>query len=92
MKSLLLILAIASCCVLMGMTECGPCPDAQYYVLVSGEYTRTEILEHSQPSGEYPPLPHLSATGLRMTVDVARSTVVIEYQKDGHAVIETWRW
>jgi hypothetical protein len=76
----------------MGMTECGPCPDAEHYLLVSGIYSQSELIEHAPPNGEFPPLPHLDATDMRMTVDVARKTVVIEYQKEGKAVVETWRW
>lgn len=76
----------------MGMSECGPCPDNVHYALVSGIYSQSEIVEHVSPSGEFPPLPHLDATDMRMTVDVARKTVVIEYQKAGQTVIETWRW
>ena len=92
MKFLALILAILSVFVLTGMSECGTCPDHYFFVMQSGNYSHvsTDILK--EPPAEAPPFPHLGGTNLRLNVNVDTKTAVLEYQKEGKTVIETWRW
>lgn len=92
MKFFALILAILSVFVLTGMSECGTCPDHYVFAMQSGSYSHisTDILR--EPPAEAPLFPHLGATNLRLNVDVDSKTAVLEYQKDGKTVVETWRW
>ena len=90
MKYLALILTIISMVLLMGMSECGPCPPSYYFNVVSGNYSHVDTIEVRKTPPDTP-FPHANTTDMKMTVDVDSSTVVIKYRKDGKSIVETWQ-
>jgi hypothetical protein len=92
MKFFALILAIVSTFMLTGMSECGPCPKAYTFFMESGSYSYANIFELKQPPPDGPPFPHFHATDMHLNVDVDSRTAVLEYQKEGKTIVETWVW
>jgi hypothetical protein len=92
MKISALILAIASLTILMGMSECGPCPARYSFAMPSGNYSLLEMIEQRPPLEGAAPFPHIGSSDMRLSVDRDQKTAIIEYTKEGKTVIETWRW
>lgn len=86
------ILLVFTVC-LSGLTgSCGflvsPCGDPDPNRVGSGTYagnvSYADVVEPAE-------LPHENLEEMTITVDKEQDEVVVEYQKDGEAVVETWR-
>jgi hypothetical protein len=84
-------LAIASA-TLLALTGCELCDACPQEPLVAGSYASTRnsfdpMLSRRTPAGAVPWGPEPKT----LELDVANRTVRLQYRRDGHDVVETWR-